>query len=74
MIRENKIVIEPLSYMRGRSLQEVFFIVDEVQNLAPHEIKTISTRAGDSGKLQLPGMFTRLTIRILMPNPTMFPT
>jgi PhoH-like ATPase len=55
MIKDNKLVIEPLSYIRGRSLQKVFFIVDEAQNLTPHEIKTIITRAGDSVKIVVTG-------------------
>jgi PhoH-like ATPase len=55
MIRENKLVIEPLSYIRGRSLQKIFFIVDEAQNLTPHEIKTIITRAGDAVKIVITG-------------------
>ena len=55
MIKEEKLVIEPLSYIRGRSLQRVFFIVDEAQNLTPHEIKTIITRAGEGAKLVLTG-------------------
>jgi PhoH-like ATPase len=42
MIKEEKLVIEPLSYIRGRSLQRIYFIVDEAQNLTPHEIKTLS--------------------------------
>jgi PhoH-like ATPase len=55
MIRDNKLVIEPLSYIRGRSLQKVFFIVDEAQNLTPHEIKTIITRAGEGVKIVITG-------------------
>jgi PhoH-like ATPase len=55
MIRENKLVVEPLSYIRGRSLQKIFFIVDEAQNLTPHEIKTIITRAGDAVKIVITG-------------------
>jgi PhoH-like ATPase len=55
MIRDNKLVIEPLSYIRGRSLQKIFFIVDEAQNLTPHEIKTIITRAGDDVKMVITG-------------------
>jgi PhoH-like ATPase len=55
MIRDNKLVIEPLSYIRGRSLQKIFFIVDEAQNLTPHEIKTIITRAGDAVKIVITG-------------------
>jgi PhoH-like ATPase len=55
MVKENKLVVEPLSYIRGRSLQKVFFIVDEAQNLTPHEIKTIITRAGDAVKIVITG-------------------
>jgi len=55
MIGDNKLVIEPLSYIRGRSLQKVFFIVDEAQNLTPHEIKTIITRAGEGVKIAITG-------------------
>jgi PhoH-like ATPase len=55
MLKEEKLVIEPLSYIRGRSLQRIFFIVDEAQNLTPHEIKTIITRAGEGAKLVFTG-------------------
>jgi PhoH-like ATPase len=55
MVKEDKLVVEPLSYIRGRSLQKVFFIVDEAQNLTPHEIKTIITRAGDAVKIVITG-------------------
>jgi PhoH-like ATPase len=55
MIKEDKLAIEPLSYIRGRSLQRIYFIVDEAQNLTPHEIKTIITRAGEGAKLVLTG-------------------
>ncbi|MBU1096717.1 MAG: ribonuclease [Ignavibacteriae bacterium HGW-Ignavibacteriae-2] len=55
MIKEEKLVIEPLSYIRGRSLQRIFFIVDEAQNLTPHEIKTIITRVGEGSKIVLTG-------------------
>ena len=55
MIKEDKLVIEPLSYIRGRSLQRIFFIVDEAQNLTPHEIKTIITRAGEGAKIVFTG-------------------
>jgi PhoH-like ATPase len=55
MIKEEKIVIEPLSFIRGRSLQRIFFIVDEAQNLTPHEIKTIITRAGSGAKVVFTG-------------------
>jgi len=55
MVKESKLVIEPLSYIRGRSLQRIFFIVDEAQNLTPHEIKTIITRVGEGTKIVLSG-------------------
>jgi PhoH-like ATPase len=51
LLAEEKLVIEPLSYIRGRTLAGIYFIVDEVQNLAPHEMKTIITRAGEKTKL-----------------------
>ena len=47
LLAENHLEVTPLAYIRGRSLQRVFFIVDEAQNLNPHEIKTIITRAGE---------------------------
>jgi PhoH-like ATPase len=55
MIKEEKILVEPLSYIRGRSLQRIFFIVDEAQNLTPHEIKTIITRVGEGTKIVFTG-------------------
>ncbi len=51
----NHIEITPLAYIRGRSLHRVFFIVDEAQNLTPHEIKTIITRAGEGTKVIFTG-------------------
>jgi PhoH-like ATPase len=51
MIENDKIVVSPLAYIRGRSLQKIFFIVDEAQNLTPHEVKTIISRAGDDTKI-----------------------
>jgi len=53
--RNNALVIEALAFIRGRSLSETFFIVDEAQNLTPHEIKTIVTRAGEGTKIVLTG-------------------
>jgi len=50
-----KLVITPLAYIRGRSLSNVFFIVDEAQNLTPHEVKTIITRAGEGTKMVFTG-------------------
>ncbi|HEY3251961.1 MAG TPA: PhoH family protein [Ignavibacteria bacterium] len=55
MVKDQKLVIEPLSYIRGRSLQRIFFIVDEAQNLTPHEIKTIITRVGEGAKIVFTG-------------------
>ena len=47
--------IEPLTYIRGRSLPSVYMVVDEAQNLTPHEVKTIITRAGEGTKIILTG-------------------
>jgi PhoH-like ATPase len=47
--------IEPLTYIRGRSIPNQFMIVDEAQNLTPHEVKTIITRVGDGTKIVLTG-------------------
>lgn len=55
MLKEEKILISPLAYIRGRSLGNVYFIVDEAQNLTPHEVKTIITRAGEGTKLVFTG-------------------
>ena len=55
MIEHEKIQIAPLAYIRGRSLDHVFFIVDEAQNLTPHEVKTIITRAGEGSKVIFTG-------------------
>ncbi len=55
MLDEERLVITPLSYIRGRSLQRMYFIVDEAQNLTPHEVKTIITRAGEGTKIVLTG-------------------
>jgi PhoH-like ATPase len=49
------IEIEPLTYIRGRSIPNQFIIVDEAQNLTPHEVKTIITRVGESTKIVLTG-------------------
>lgn len=54
-LEEEKLVISPLAYIRGRSLVKVFFIVDEAQNLTPHEVKTIITRAGEGTKMIFTG-------------------
>ena len=55
MQKNNQLVIEALAYIRGRSLSETFFIVDEAQNLTPHEVKTIITRAGEGTKIVFTG-------------------
>lgn len=55
MLEQEKLLITPLAYIRGRSLQKVFFIVDEAQNLTPHEVKTIITRAGEGTKIIFTG-------------------
>jgi len=55
MLKEEKLVITPLAYIRGRSLSNIFFIVDEAQNLTPHEVKTIITRAGEGTKMVFTG-------------------
>ena len=54
-LESEKLVITPLSYIRGRSLVKIFFIVDEAQNLTPHEVKTIITRAGEGTKIVFTG-------------------
>jgi len=55
MRESEKLLVTPLAYIRGRSLQKIFFIVDEAQNLTPHEIKTIITRAGEGTKIVFTG-------------------
>jgi PhoH-like ATPase len=55
MLDGDKLAIEPLAYIRGRSLVKMFMIVDEAQNLTPHEVKTIITRAGEGTKIVLTG-------------------
>lgn len=55
MIDSEKIAISPLAFIRGRTLNRIFFIVDEAQNLTPHEIKTIISRAGENTKIVFTG-------------------
>lgn len=55
MLDEEKLAIEPLAYIRGRSLVKMFIIIDEAQNLTPHEVKTIITRAGEGTKIVFTG-------------------
>jgi PhoH-like ATPase len=55
MVEREKIHITPLAYIRGRSLSNIIFIIDEAQNLTPHEIKTVITRAGENTKIIFTG-------------------
>ena len=54
-VENEKLLITPLAYIRGRSISNVIFIVDEAQNLTPHEVKTIITRAGENTKIIFTG-------------------
>ncbi|MGI6319944.1 MAG: PhoH family protein [Bacteroidales bacterium] len=54
-LENEKLLIQPLAYIRGRSLSDICFIVDEAQNLTPHEVKTIITRAGENTKIIFTG-------------------
>jgi PhoH-like ATPase len=55
LINQGLLHVEPLTYIRGRSLPKQYMIVDEAQNLTPHEVKTIITRAGEGTKIVLTG-------------------
>ena len=55
LINQGLLHIEPLTYIRGRSIPGQYLIVDEAQNLSPHEVKTIITRAGEGTKIVLTG-------------------
>lgn len=55
LIEQGMLSVEPLTYIRGRSIPNQYFVVDEAQNLTPHEIKTILTRAGEGTKVVLTG-------------------
>lgn len=55
LLERGLLQIEPLTYIRGRSIPNQFLIVDEAQNLTPHEVKTILTRAGEGSKIVLAG-------------------
>ena len=55
-LMDQKIIeVEPLTYIRGRSIPKQFLIVDEAQNLTPHEVKTVLTRAGEGTKVVMTG-------------------
>jgi PhoH-like ATPase len=55
LVTNEKISIAPLAFIRGRTLSKIFFIVDEAQNLTPHEVKTIISRAGENSKFIFTG-------------------
>ena len=55
LVEQEKLHVVPLAYIRGRSFSNVIFVVDEAQNLTPHEVKTIITRAGENTKIVLTG-------------------
>ena len=55
LIKKRQLEIEVLTYIRGRSIPNQFIIIDEAQNLSPHEVKTIITRAGEGTKIVLCG-------------------
>jgi PhoH-like ATPase len=55
MLDDEKLAVSALPYIRGRSLNRIYFIVDEAQNLTPHEVKTIITRAGEGTKIVFTG-------------------
>jgi PhoH-like ATPase len=55
LLESGQIQVEPLTYIRGRSIPQQFIVVDEAQNLTPHEVKTIITRSGDGTKIVLTG-------------------
>ena len=55
LLESGILIVEPLTYIRGRSIHNQYLIIDEAQNLTPHEIKTIVTRVGDGSKIILTG-------------------
>lgn len=63
-----KFVITPLAFIRGRSLSNIMFIIDEAQNLTPHEIKTIITRAGENTKIVFTGDINQIDTPYLDEN------
>lgn len=60
LMDSGQVVLEPLTYIRGRSIPNQFMIVDEAQNLTPHEVKTIASRVGEGTKLVLTGDATQI--------------
>ena len=55
LVDSGQLVLEPLTYIRGRSIPHQFIIIDEAQNLTPHEVKTIVSRVGEGTKIVLTG-------------------
>jgi PhoH-like ATPase len=55
LVREDKISMEPITYMRGRSIPYQYILIDEAQNLSPHEVKTLITRVGEGSKIVMVG-------------------
>ena len=55
LMNRGMLIVEPLTYIRGRTIPNQYMIVDEAQNLTPHEMKTIVTRAGEGTKIVLTG-------------------
>jgi PhoH-like ATPase len=55
LVKDRILEVEALTYIRGRSLPNLYIIIDEAQNLTPHEIKTLVSRAGDNTKVVLAG-------------------
>ncbi|MEX1192425.1 MAG: PhoH family protein [Brumimicrobium sp.] len=68
MQEDGKIMITPLAFIRGRSLSNIIFIVDEAQNLTPHEVKTIITRAGENTKIIFTGDINQIDTPYLDEN------
>ena len=60
LVDSGQVVLEPLTYIRGRSIPHQFMIVDESQNLTPHEVRTIASRVGEGTKLVLTGDATQI--------------
>jgi PhoH-like ATPase len=60
IVESQKIEMEAVTYIRGRSLPKIYMIIDEAQNLTPHEVKTIISRAGKGTKVVLTGDPTQI--------------
>jgi PhoH-like ATPase len=60
LIESGQVILEPLTYIRGRSIPHQFMLIDEAQNLTPHEVKTIASRVGEGTKLVLTGDATQI--------------